>query len=525
MEQRSLETRQSLSIADFGREEFPPPHSGVKSALVVPMVEAGRTVGLIQLHSSRVVAFDAAAQEMIQALAAQAAVALTNAGKVEEERRQAELLRRRAETLERFSNAGYMLDPEQPLEESLSRVAEGIRESTPFQIVLISVFEPETGMIRRVAGAGIEPETLAELQARKQPVATLRQLLKPQFKISRSYYIPADETPVLPPDIHYVYASQYSVAEAKQNAWDPDDFLLLPLEDAQGDTLGLISLDDPANGLRPDRATIESVELFAAQAIQVINDSRRMRALNSQVESLSSALDRQQQLLNVTQNDLPVLLHKDLEQMIAMHSLDLRIQRIRAGLKITESVSRQLDASSALLALARETLTQLGMTTALLAENTEQGPRLVRTVGGAPAATNAEALFGQRNPLRAVLQTGVPILIADLEDNDEWRHTPLLSQLRARGIVCLPLLVEDRAVAAMLAISTAPLPAFTDEDRQVYQQISRQASVILQNISLLAETRRRLQEVNILLEFSRRLTGLDLKPDPKRAPGERSARC
>jgi PAS domain S-box-containing protein len=43
----------------------------------------------------------------------------------------------------------------------------------------------------------------------------------------------------------------------------------------------------------------------------------------------------------------------------------------------------------------------------------------------------------------------------------------------------------------------------------VYFQISRQASVVLQNISLLNETRRRLQEVNLLLEFSRRLGGLE----------------
>jgi len=43
----------------------------------------------------------------------------------------------------------------------------------------------------------------------------------------------------------------------------------------------------------------------------------------------------------------------------------------------------------------------------------------------------------------------------------------------------------------------------------VYHQISRQTSVILQNISLLNETRRRLQEVNLLLDFSRQLRGLD----------------
>ena len=64
-------------------------------------------------------------------------------------------------------------------------------------------------------------------------------------------------------------------------------------------------------------------------------------------------------------------------------------------------------------------------------------------------------------------------------------------------------------IAAMLALSLEPLPALTEEDRQVYFQISRQASVVLQNISLLNETRRRLQEVNLLLEFSRRLGGMD----------------
>ena len=61
----------------------------------------------------------------------------------------------------------------------------------------------------------------------------------------------------------------------------------------------------------------------------------------------------------------------------------------------------------------------------------------------------------------------------------------------------------------MLAISPEPMPSFTDEDIQVYHQISRQTSVILQNISLLNETRRRLQEVNLLLDFSRQLRGLD----------------
>src|SRR6185369_1328083 len=53
------------------------------------------------------------------------------------------------------------------------------------------------------------------------------------------------------------------------------------------------------------------------------------------------------------------------------------------------------------------------------------------------------------------------------------------------------------------------MPALSTEDRQVYFQISRQISIILQNISLLNETRQRLQEVNLLLDFSRQLSGLN----------------
>ena len=312
------------------------------------ILDAGKPIGLIELHALRPHAFDAAVQETAQTLATQAGVALSNARRALQERQQSELLQRRTSTLEHFSTASYALDPEMTLEEALSLVARGIQESTPFRVVLISVYEPEGSLLRRVAGAGIEPETLAELRARTQQLSSLRQLTKPEFKISHSYYIPADQTPVLPADIHYVYASQYSKAEADSNAWDPDDFLLLPLEDPEGNPLGVISLDDPANGLRPDRATIESVELFAGQAAQVILSARRIGDLNGRIEALTSGLGRQQQLLSVTQNDLPILLRKDLEQTIALHTLDRRAQRVRAGLAITESVSRQLDSASAL---------------------------------------------------------------------------------------------------------------------------------------------------------------------------------
>jgi len=88
------------------------------------------------------------------------------------------------------------------------------------------------------------------------------------------------------------------------------------------------------------------------------------------------------------------------------------------------------------------------------------------------------------------LQSGEPILISNLDDNDEWRETPLLSQMHAKSLICLPVMVENKPIAAMLALDIDPMPDLTEEDRQVYFQISRQTSWFYR-ISLLTEQTRR----------------------------------
>jgi len=509
-ERVALKKGEPYIVSDFIQEGLLPPHDGSRSGMVVPIFHQSRAVGLISLHSNRLRFFTAESLELVQMLSVQAGTAIHNTQRYQTERQRSELMRRRSETLVRLTEVSYSMGHDQPLDQALQIIARGIRDASPFRVVLVSILEPDTGLLRRVSAVGVPQEMLSELFSRKQPLASVQQLMRSEFKISHSYFIPADQTPVFPPDMHSITLMDVTAPVVKTaNMWDANDFFIIPLENAEGQVVGLVSLDDPSNGLRPDVATIESVEVFASQAALLISNTMRQGELRSRIDSLSSALERQQKLLNITQNDLPVLLRKDLEQTISLHNLDRRAQRVRAGLAITESVSRQLDAASALSALGRETLTQLGMSVALVAENTPEGPHLQHVMGSLPRSTNVEALFGQRNPLRACLQNGTPILIPNLDENDEWRDATLLTSLRAKGVICLPILVENRPVAAMLATSPEPMPNFTDEDIQVYTQISQQTSLILQNISLLNQTRRRLDEVNLLLDFSRQLSGMD----------------
>ena len=509
LEQQVIRSGEPQLIADITKTDVKPLHDGIRSLMIVPIISQGGTAGLIHLHSEKPDYFDETSLDVMQILASQASVAIGNVYRYQEQFQRSELLRRRTGVLSRLSESSSILNFEQPLEQSLRTIAASISESTPFKVVLVSVIEKDSGLLRRVAGVGLPPDTLTELIARKQPFASLQQILKPQFRISHSYFIPVDQSPIIPSDVHMVTLQSEDRTQKAPNSWDPDDTLITILEDNQGDPIGIISVDSPRDGMRPDRAAIEALEIFATQASLVVMGNTRVTDLRTQVEVLSSGIERQQRLLSNTQNDLPVLLRKDLDQTIAIQNLDQRAQRVRAGLAITESVSRQLDASSALQALARETLTQLSMSVALVAEMGVEGPRLSYVLGSVPRATNPEALFGQRNPLRTTLQNGEAILISTLDENLEWRDTPLLTALRAKSMVCLPIKIDKKTVAAMLAISPEPMPSFTDEDLQVYHQIARQTSVILQNISLLNETRRRLQEVNLLLDFSRQLRGLD----------------
>jgi len=498
-----------LVVEDYDASNHPAPHKGIRSSLCLPILLQGEVVGLIHLHAREEGHFDQVIIAIAQTLAVQAATALGNTTRFSEQARHTELLRRRAETLARFFETAQSLVADQPLEVSLDSIGQGIQEVTPFQVVLFSVYEPESGLLRRVTGVGMTPETLDVLKAHQQPWNSVGQLLKPEFKIGEAYFIPYDQTPVVPTDVHIVTVMDAGVAAGQGPAsWNPDDFLLFPLYDQDGQPLGLLSFDNPRDNLRPDLASIETLEIFAAQAALTIANGRRLAGLKGQVVGISSDLERQKGMVEVSQSHLPALLHKDLAQTLAIGSLDQRGRRIRAGLEIIQTVSRQLDESSALSALGSEMLTRFNMTISLLAEETPDGARVTRVFGSLPRGVNAEAMFGQHNPLRAALQSGETIMAHNLDEDEAWHDTPLLNALRAKSFVCLPVVLEDKPVAAVLAVSFEPMPAFTTDDWQFYAQIGRQASVVLQNLKLLNETRKRLQEVNLLLDFSRQLGGL-----------------
>jgi K+-sensing histidine kinase KdpD len=279
-------------------------------------------------------------------------------------------------------------------------------------------------------------------------------------------------------------------------------------------------VDDPRNGLRPDRPAIESMEIFAGQATLVIDTYNRYAALQSAKAALEEEVQRVKEAAEQSQRMLPVLLHKDLEQNIAIQRFSRQVRSMSMGLNLSENVGRQESRQDVLLNFARELLVNLEMDQVLVAEMGEGGPRLLHTLGSIPPNVNPQALLGQRNPLRAVMTSGKPLYVENVAYHPDWQSSPLLITLEASSFICLPIVTgyyrvgqETRAQvdSAILLMTGMPIPQITEEDRSLYSLLSRQVSTALQNLAIVAETNRRFMELNLLLEFSRQISGQDIE--------------
>jgi hypothetical protein len=62
---------------------------------------------------------------------------------------------------------------------------------------------------------------------------------------------------------------------AHADAWRPGDMLLLPLRGAGGDVIGVVSVDEPQTGLRPDDAELEVLVTVAAHGAFAIEQAQR----------------------------------------------------------------------------------------------------------------------------------------------------------------------------------------------------------------------------------------------------------
>src|SRR5260221_4692060 len=163
METAAVSAGRGRLVQDFEFEGEAPPHVGVRSALLVPIIHEENAIGLIHLHSEQPNAFDTEFYDFVQVLGTQAAVAIQNARRYAEQSRRSEGLRQRVNQLQQLSQIPNAVRVDRSSATNLNAIAQTLLRTADFSLVLISVFAPAGNQLEHTASAGLSPETFESL--------------------------------------------------------------------------------------------------------------------------------------------------------------------------------------------------------------------------------------------------------------------------------------------------------------------------------------------------------------------------
>jgi diguanylate cyclase (GGDEF)-like protein/PAS domain S-box-containing protein len=183
-----------------------------------------------------------------------------------------------------------------PLAEVLDAVARTVAQAIEFSTVVINVYRPADDAYEVITVHGSE-RAGAILLGNVTAGATWEPLLDPRFARREVFFIPAGEVPFeeLDPATAWYTPEVSDHATGAEGDWRPDDVLFAPIEGPAGRRYGVISVDDPISGHRPDERQLEVLGVLAAHAAVAIESARQLHALDGAVERhravLTSTLD------------------------------------------------------------------------------------------------------------------------------------------------------------------------------------------------------------------------------------------
>jgi GAF domain-containing protein/nitrogen-specific signal transduction histidine kinase len=528
---RAAQTAQPVIVDDV---TFDPDYVAIvpetRSELAMPIIHRGVVLGVINLESPQVGSFTEAHIAFLETLAAQAAVAISNARTYEEQAERSELHRRRAEQLSHLFEIGQTLRTDRPLEEVLTEVAFAVQETVGFDVALISVCEEDQQ--RRVAAAGIPVAEFERMRQVRQPWANLDSLFQEEFRISNSFYIPYERAEVTRHlDTFQIEASAF---EREPGQWHPEDMLIVPLQGSGNVILGILSVDQPRNGRVPDRMTVEALEIFAAQAALAVENARLVDDLKRWLDELT--------LFNEVGRSISARL--DLEGL-----LDTVVEAAAELLDAPRSILFLHDSSDGLTelvnvgpaAVRRTPLTPAGHPPLLGDLHAEQ----VSAAGKVLSSSKGEVLslpkegtaedeafvpwcargydLAELKPLRfcageglvgTVVKTARAIVIPDTWQDERFQlliPAPSLakdgpeSDQPVRSTILVPLIFGGKVIGVLSVDHSRPF-AFSNADITSLSMLADQAAIAVENARLYEETLNRTRQLSRLNEAARAIS-------------------
>jgi signal transduction histidine kinase len=174
------------------------------------------------------------------------------------------------------------------VESVLTAVAEGVAQAVGFDVAAISYLTRDLHF--QVAAVAGSAEAREQLLGTRVPLAVMEAELELAEQWGSLLFIPAerlgeDAIGWIPPEV-----VTDTDGEPDPDRWRPEDTLRSPLRSPEGELLGLLSVDLPVDGRRPDQARRELLEMYADLAGVALHNARRATELEEQVR-LATAVE------------------------------------------------------------------------------------------------------------------------------------------------------------------------------------------------------------------------------------------
>lgn len=288
---RAFNSRQTVLVKDVWKDrDYVEGIPGIRSNLVVPVEIEDRVIGVLDIQSKKIGAFDEKDMKLLQILASHAAAAISSKEK------QAEIEKRSSQLSSLMRNSAEMIRTTD-LYQRLKIVTEAIKE-LGWRRVVISLRDEnlEVKSLDDIVSSGLTKEERDFLWKNAPPPAIWRErfgLDYNRFKIGQFYYLPWNDPWVREKFSDNTIASRLEREEMID--WDPQDLLYAPLTLANGRIVGVLSIDDPLDGKRPTRESLAPLELFINPAAVAIENAQLIQQLNkatSQIKEYADQLER-----------------------------------------------------------------------------------------------------------------------------------------------------------------------------------------------------------------------------------------
>ncbi len=231
-------------------------------------------------------------------------------------------IQKRIQQTRELIRLGQLLRADLGLAEVLQQVVATTVRCTGYRNMVLNLIDEDEQHISSVAFAGLTEDEENLLREAHDPMEKLKPYVRPEFRISQSYFVSHKQEIELQGTILYNTTAHY-----EEGGWHPEDLLLVPLFSTREQKwVGFLSLDNPEDGKLPTEESIQIIELFASQAAIAIDNARLFQEREAERMALEQGIAQ-------LRSDLEPIQHGDLSKRL--HLTHQKLQPIGEAINIT----------------------------------------------------------------------------------------------------------------------------------------------------------------------------------------------